>query len=188
MALRFFSAIAAVAALLTLVQYTVPLSGAGSTMAMAIFAGCARALAPWPLWRRSASGNALSTLRVAYPLFVAGEAALLALVATGVGVGPAFGDVAPGGSAWAATAGWLAIGSLWCIFGYSALRIAGRPWVTAFAATVLVAGILWLTVIGLILWPFVVAAGYVCLAVAHQRTGRGDAAGGADAVRPVPWV
>ncbi len=166
MSARLFAVIAAAAAVLTFVAFVFPQAGAAA-MVLVIAGALTRAVAVWPL--RAVPGGAGPAPRLAGIVyaFIAAELLIILLTVAGIGLGPSLGGVAPGAAAWLSTIGWLVYGLIW---SYAGLRFAILTgWTRAFAIMVMIAGLLWITVIGMIAWPFVAAAAYLCLAIGLWR-------------------
>ena len=160
---------AALAALLTLLAFLAP-DLFGSALALMVVATVCR-LGTLLLMRRSAAransgddagGNAavLDGLRL---LFL-GEAVFAAATVAGL---PAEPHLEGGVSGWAGLAVWLAYGAAGAWGGLKLLAAAG--WLRAGGILIAVAAGFWFTVIGLVLWPFAIAAGYGCFAVAGLK-------------------
>ena len=151
--------LAALAALLTFLAFVAP-ALLGPAAVLAIAASACR-LATLMLLRRAAADDAAAQqgLRI---LFL-GEALFAAATVYGLPVEPLAGG---GGSEWAGWAGlavWLGYGAA-CAWG--GLKLPGAPgWQRAGGILIAVAAGLWFTWIGLLLWPFAMAAGYGCFAV-----------------------
>ena len=160
---------AALAALLTLLAFLAP-DLFGSALALMVVATVCR-LGALLLLRRSAAraisgdssaGNAavLDGLRL---LFL-GEAVFAAATVAGL---PAEPHLEGGVWGWAGLAVWLAYGAAGAWGGLKLLAATG--WLRAGGILIAVAAGLWFTVIGLVLWPFAIAAGYGCLSVAGVK-------------------
>ena len=162
------AAAAALAALLTFLAFLAP-DLFGSALALMVVATVCR-LGTLLLMRRSAAqedaaGNAavLAGLRL---LFL-GEALFAAATVAGLPVEP---HLDGGASGWAGLAVWLAYGAAGAWGGLK--LIAATGWLRAGGILIAVAAGFWFTVIGLVLWPFAIAAGYGCFAVAGLKLHR----------------
>lgn len=166
---------AALAALLTLLAFLAP-DLFDSALALMVVATVCR-LGTLLLLRRAAAqeraaesapenegGNAAGNAAVlnGLRLLFLGEALFAAATVAGLPVEPHVGE----GSAWTGWAGlavWLAYGAAGVWGGLKLLAAAG--WLRAGGILIAVAAGLWFTQIGLVLWPFAMAAGYGCFAV-----------------------
>ncbi|MDE0703057.1 MAG: hypothetical protein OXH59_04965 [Rhodospirillaceae bacterium] len=158
----------ALAALLTLLAFVAP-ALLGPALVLALAASAFR-LATLMLLRRAAhrpeAPDDAPVQRGLRILFL-GEALFAAATVYGLPVEPLVeAPVEIGGSEWAGWAGlavWLGYGAA-CAWG--GLKLLGAPgWLRAGGILVAVAAGLWFTWIGLLLWPFAMAAGYGCFAV-----------------------
>ena len=158
---------AALAALLTLLAFLAP-DLFDSALALMVVATVCR-LGTLLLLRRAAArakvagenGENAAVLNGLRLLFL-GEALFAAATVAGLPVEPHVGE----GSAWTGWAGlavWLAYGAAGAWGGLKLLAAAG--WLRAGGILIAVAAGLWFTQIGLVLWPFAMAAGYGCFAV-----------------------
>ena len=151
------AAVAALAALLTFVSFVAP-ALLGSALALALAATACR-LAALLLLRRAADAENPAERRGLQLLFL-GEALFGAAVVTGLAIEP-HGE---GGLAgWAGLAVWLVYGAAGAWGGLKLIAAGG--WVRAGGILIAVAAGFWFTQIGLVLWPFAMAAGYGCFAV-----------------------
>lgn len=163
------AAAAALAALLTLLAFLAP-DLFGSALALMVVATVCRLGTLLLLRRAAALENPGDGENAAVPdglrLLFLGEALFAAATVAGLPVEPHVGE----GSAWTGWAGlavWLAYGAAGVWGGLKLLGAAG--WLRAGGILIAVAAGLWFTQIGLVLWPFAMAAGYGCFAVSGMR-------------------
>ena len=150
---------AALAALLTFLAFVAP-GLFGSVLALAVGATVLR-LGTLLLLRRAAAEDAAE--QGGFRLLFLGEALFAAALVAGLPVEPYFGGGSSGWIGWAGLAAWLAYGAAGAWGGLKLLTAAG--WLRAGGILIAVAAGLWFTWIGLLLWPFAMAAGYGCFAV-----------------------
>ena len=167
---------AALAALLTLLSFVAP-DLFGSALALTVVATVCR-LGTLLLLRRVAAREDtaesvpdgtqdLSGVQNGLRLLFLGEALLAAATVAGLPVEPHIGDSGSAWAGWAGLAAWLAYGAAGVWGGLKLLAAAG--WLRAGGILIAVTAGLWFTQIGLVLWPFAMAAGYGCFAVAGMK-------------------
>ena len=177
------AAAAALAALLTLLAFVAP-DLFGTALALAVAATVCR-LGTLLLLRRAAARQgpedpeddaANGAVQAGLRLLFLGEALFAAATVAGLAVEPYFGagsdgadshGAGPDWTGWAGLAVWLAYGGAGAWGGLKLLAASG--WLRAGGILVAVAAGFWFTVIGLLLWPFALAAGYGCFAVAGLK-------------------
>lgn len=166
------AAAAALAALLTLFAFLAP-DLFGSALALAVAASVFR-LGTLLLLRRAvarqndgetALGNA--AVPDGLRLLFLGEALFAAATVAGLPVEPYVESGASEWAGWAGLAAWLIYGGAGAWGGLKLLAAAG--WLRAGGILIAVAAGFWFTLIGLVLWPFAVAAGYGCFAVSGTK-------------------
>ena len=107
--------------------------------------------------------GALNGLRL---LFL-GEALFAAAKVAGLPVEPHVESAASVWTGWAGLVAWLAYGAAGVWGGLKLLAATG--WLRAGGILIAIAAGLWFTQIGLVLWPFAIAAGYGCFALAGMK-------------------
>lgn len=166
------AAVAALAALLTLLAFLAP-DLFGSALALMVVATVCRLGTLLLLRRAAAQENAgkdateNSAVQNGLRLLFLGEALFAAATVAGLPIEPHVGDPGSDWAGWAGLAVWLAYGAAGAWGGLKLLAAAG--WLRAGGILIAVAAGFWFTVIGLVLWPFAVAAGYGCFAIAGLK-------------------
>ncbi|MCY4395729.1 MAG: hypothetical protein OXC10_11380 [Rhodospirillaceae bacterium] len=155
---------AALAALLTVFAFVAP-DLFGSVLALAVGAAACR-LGTLLLLRRATAAEDTAQ-QGAFRLLFLGEALFAAALVAGLPVEPYFGGGSSAWIGWAGLAAWLAYGAAGAWGGLKLLAAAG--WLRAGGILIAVAAGFWFTWIGLLLWPFAMAAGYGCFAVARMK-------------------
>ncbi len=159
------AAAAALAALLTFLAFVAP-DLFGSALALMVAATVCR-LGTLLLLRRAVAPEDAAVQRGLQILFL-GEALFAAATVAGLPVEPHFGGGDSDWTGWASLAVWLACGAAGAWGGLKLLAAAG--WLRAGGILVAVAAGFWFTQIGLLLWPFAMAAGYGCFAVSGIKS------------------
>ena len=170
---------AALAALLTFLAF-VASDLFGSALALMVVATVCR-LGTLLLLRRAAARESaeedapesIAVLNGLRLLFL-GEALFAAATVARLPVEPFFGGAGSEWVGWAGLAVWLGYGAGGARGGLKLLAAPG--WLRAGGILVAVAAGFWFTQIGLLLWPFAMAAGYGCFAVAGMKL-RSEATG-----------
>ena len=152
---------ALIAAVLTLLSFVAP-SVLGSTLALAIAAAVLR-IAAVALLHRSVPSSTSDVRRGTVALMVC-EGLLLAATIIGLPIEP---HVEGGAAGWIGLAIWFVYGAGYAYGGLKLIPVAG--WCRAGGILLAASGGFWLTQIGLVVWPFSMAAGFLCLAMAGFR-------------------
>jgi len=165
MLLAALAALAALCTFLTMVAPTV----FGSALGLALLATALRlGVVGWML--RSIGSHSEAVRRGFVALCVA-EILFLVALALRIPVDPHMDGEA---------IGWLSL-ALWAVYGgasaYGGMKlIPAEGWVRGGGILVAAAAGFWFTVIGLMVWPFAIAAGYLCFAMAGLKSGAAKAA------------
>lgn len=171
------AAAAALAALLTLFSFVAP-DLFGPALALAVLAAVCR-LGTLLLLRRAAARERAgeeapgregenAAVQQGLRILFLGEALFAAATVAGLPVEPLVEDGGSGWTGWAGLAVWLGYGAA-CAWG--GLKLLAAPgWLRAGGILAAVAAGFWFTWIGLLLWPFAMAAGYGCFAVYGIKT------------------
>ncbi|MCY4190363.1 MAG: hypothetical protein OXC54_02925 [Rhodospirillaceae bacterium] len=161
-----FAVLAVLAASCTFLTMVLP-TILGSVLVLALLAtGLRLAVVAWML--RTVNHNN-GSVRRGLTVLCGTEVLFLTALAAGIPVDPHI----DGG-----TIGWLSL-VLWLVYGgasvYGGLNlIPAEGWVRGGGIAVAAAGGFWFTMIGLIVWPFAMAAGYLCFAMAGLKSGRSE--------------
>lgn len=167
------AAAAALAALLTLLAFLSP-DLFGSALALMVVATVCRLGTLLLLRRAAAQENAgedatqNAVVQNGLRLLFLGEALFAAATVAELPVAPHVGDPGSDWAGWAGLAVWLAYGAAGAWGGLKLLSAGG--WLRAGGILIAVAAGFWFTVIGLVLWPFAIAAGYGCFAIAGLKS------------------